>query len=87
MSQFNPHHPNARQVFQAAQDFKQQCLINQQSLFLPEQSIWNGQHFQSLITHFVDQPDPGGDGFYKKLELQLSTCTALDVALMTEIFG
>lgn len=86
MSRFNPHHPNAPQVFQAAQDFKQQCLINQESLFLPGQSIWTEQHFQNLITHFVDQPDPGGGGFYKKLELQLSTCTALDVALMTEIF-
>jgi 5-methylcytosine-specific restriction protein B len=86
MSRFNPHHPNALQVFQAAQDFKQQCLINQQSLFVPGQSIWTQQHFQNLITHFVNQPNPGGGGFYQKLELQLSTCTALDVALMTEVF-
>lgn len=86
MSQFNPHHPNASQVFQAAQDFKQLCLINQQSLFLPGQSVWKEPHFESLIMHFVNQPDTGGGGFYQKLQVQLSTCTALDVALMTEIF-
>ncbi len=86
MSRFNPDHPNAPQVFKAAQEFKQQCLINQQSLFLPGQAIWTTPHFQNLIANFVDQPDPGEGGFYQKLELQLSTCTALDVALMAEIF-
>ncbi|MBN3750410.1 AAA domain-containing protein [Burkholderia sp. Se-20373] len=86
MSLFNPHHSNALQVFKAAQDFKQQCLINQQSLFVPRQTIWTTPHFESLVTNFVNQPDAGDSGFYKKLELQLSTCTALDVALMAEIF-
>lgn len=86
MSRFNPNHANAPQVFQAAQDFKQQCLINQQSLFLPGQAIWTTQHFQSLITNFVKQPNFGSGGFYEKLAAQLSTCSALDIALMTEIF-
>ncbi|RZS81209.1 McrB family protein [Pigmentiphaga kullae] len=86
MSRFNPNHLNAAQVFQAAQDFKHQCLINQQSLFLPNQEIWTAPHFQSLTTNFVDQPDTGGGTFYQKLELQLATCTPLDIALMTEIF-
>ena len=86
MSRFNPHHSNAPQVFQAAQEFKQQCLIDQKSLFLPGQSIWTTAHFQSLITHFVNQPNTGEGGFYDKLATQLSTCAPLDVALMTEIF-
>lgn len=86
MSRFNPHHANAPQVFQAAQDFKQQCLIDQKSLFLSGESIWTPPHFQNLITHFVSQPNTGSGGFYDKLAVQLSTCSTLDVALMTEIF-
>lgn len=86
MSRFNPHFPNSAQVYAAAEKFKQRCLLDQESLFLPGQPLWLPEHFQALIDNYVKQPDVGDGGFYDKLDGQLATCEALDVALMTEVF-
>ena len=86
MSRLNPHYPNAAQVFEAADQFKQRCLLNQNSLFLDGQTLWTAPHFKALIDNYVKQPDVGEGNFYEKLEGQLSTCQPLDVALMTEVF-
>jgi 5-methylcytosine-specific restriction protein B len=86
MSRFNPHFPNATQVFDAADEFKQRCLLDQQSMLLDNQILWTAEHFQALIDSYVKQPDVGDGGFYDKLASQLATCQALDVALMTEVF-
>ena len=86
MSRFNPHFPNAAQVFDAADKFKQRCLLSQESLFLDGQTLWTAEHFQALIDNYVKQPDVGDGGFYDKLASQLATCQALDVALMVEVF-
>jgi len=86
MSRFNPHHPHAASVFEAAAKFKQRCLLDQQSLLLDGQTLWTTEHFQSLIDNYVNQPDVGQGKFYEKLAGQLATCEALDVALMTEVF-
>ncbi len=86
MSRFNPHFLNAAQVFDAADKFKQRCLLDQQSLLLDSQTLWTTEHFQALIDTYVKQPDVGEGGFYDKLASQLATCQALDVALMVEVF-
>lgn len=86
MSRFNPHVPTAQQVFDAADQFKQRCLLEQQSLFLEGQLLWTTDHFQALVKHYVDQPDVGSGGVYDKLAEQLASCKPLDVALMTELF-
>lgn len=86
MSRFNPHSPNAAEVFDAADKFKQRCLLDQESLFLDGQTLWTTEHFQALIDNYVKQPDVGDGGFYDKLASQLATCQALDVALMAEVF-
>jgi 5-methylcytosine-specific restriction protein B len=86
MSRFNPHFPNAAQVFAAADKFKQLCLLDQVSLFLDGQILWTTEHFQALIDNYVMQPDVGDGGFYEKLAGQLATCQPPDVALMAEVF-
>lgn len=86
MSRFNPHSLNAAKIFDAADKFKQRCLLDQESLFLDGQTLWTAEHFQALIDNYVKQPDVGDGGFYDKLASQLATCQALDVALMTEVF-
>lgn len=86
MSRFNPHFPNAAQVFDAADKFKQRCLLDQMSLFLDGQTLWTAEHFQALIDNYVKQPDVGDGGFYEKLKGQLAGCQPLDVALMAEVF-
>jgi 5-methylcytosine-specific restriction protein B len=86
MSRFNPHAPHADEVFDAAEQFKQRCLLDQRSLLLGDQLLWTTPHLEALIKHYVDQPDPGEGSFYDKLERLLAACEPLDVALMTEIF-
>jgi len=86
LSRFNPHFPKASSVFDAAQQFKQRCLIEQKSLLLDDQLLWTEEHFKALIANYVQQPDVGEGGFYDKLAGQLATCQPLDVALMTEVF-
>lgn len=73
MSRFNPHHPDAAEVFDAADKFKQRCLLDQSSLFLDGQTLWTADHFQALIDNYVKQPDVGDGGFYDKLASQLAT--------------
>ena len=77
MSRFNPHHLNAAEVFDAADKFKQRCLLDQESLFLEGQTLWTTEHFQALIDNYVKQPDVGDGGFYDKLAGQLAACQAL----------
>jgi len=86
MSRFNPHSPDAPRVFEAADQFKQRCLLRQQSLFLGGQALWTTEHFQALNDNYVNQPDMGEGGFYDKLASQMATCQPLDVALMAEVF-
>lgn len=86
MSRFNPHHPNADLVYDAADKFKRRCLLDQQSLLLDGQSLWTTEHFNALIDNYVKQPDVGEGAFYDKLASQLATCQPLDVALMAEVF-
>ena len=68
MSRFNPHFPNAAEVFDAADKFKQRCLLDQESLFLDGQTLWTAEHFQALIDNYVKQPDVGDGGFCDKLK-------------------
>jgi len=86
MSRQNPHFEKADQVFNAADTFKQRCLIGNHSLFLEGEMLWTPEHFEVLIRNYVQQPDAGGGNFYEKLSNQLAACTPLDVALMAEVF-
>jgi 5-methylcytosine-specific restriction protein B len=86
MSRFNPHFKNADEVFAAADEFRNRCLLQGGSLFLTGQSVWTPEHFQVLKEEFVDQPDTGAGSFWSKLKDQMSRCQPLDVVLMTEIF-
>ncbi len=86
MSRFNPHHPGAARVFDAAESFKTRCLLDQNSLLIDNQPLWTVEHLNVLIKMYVNQPDLGQGGFYDKLASQLAGCQSLDVALMAEIF-
>ena len=86
MSRFNPHFPDSARIFEAADQFKRRCLLDQKSLLLDGQTLWTTEHFQALVDKYVRQPDVGDGGFYDKLAGQLATCQPLDVALMAEVF-
>ena len=61
----------AAAVLDAAERWKQTCLLDGGSLF-GEERLWTGQHFGELQTYFVERPDESKDrSFLEKLRGQL----------------
>ncbi|MCY3868489.1 MAG: AAA family ATPase [Gemmatimonadetes bacterium] len=58
-------------ILDAAEKWKQQCLLDGGSLF-SEESLWTRENFDQLRIHFVDNPDEGSRSFYEKLAQQLT---------------
>ena len=62
----------AAAVLDAAQRWKQECLVGGRSLF-GEERLWTSEHFGGLQTYFVDQPDESQNrSFLEKLRNQLA---------------
>lgn len=57
-------------ILEAAEQWKQRCLIDGGSVFTDER-LWTQEHFGQLHTHFVENPDTGTDLFEEKLRRQL----------------
>ena len=74
----------AVQILEAAQRWKQQCLLDGRSLFCREQ-LWSMECFGELHTYFVERPDVGGDSFEDKLQRQLEPATPQAKRLWAEM--
>ncbi len=62
----------ASAVFDAAERWKQRCLISGYSLF-GEEKLWTSYHFDQLPPYFVEQPDkPTAQSFLENLQDQLA---------------
>ncbi len=57
-------------ILDAADQWKQRCLLNGGSVFTDER-LWTRECFEQLRTHFVERPDTGNDSFDDKLRRQL----------------
>ena len=57
-------------ILDAAEQWKQRCLLDGGSVFTDEQ-LWTRECFEELRTHFVERPDTGTDSFEEKLRRQL----------------
>lgn len=60
----------AATILDAAEKWKQRCLLEGGSLFSDER-LWTREYFGELQTYFVDRPDEGSDSFEEKLRRQL----------------
>ena len=60
----------AAAILDAAEKWKQRCLLEGGSLFSDER-LWTLQNFRQLHTHFVERPDAGAGSFEEKLRRQL----------------
>lgn len=61
---------DAEAILDAAEKWKQQCLLDGGSLF-SEESLWTRENFDQLRIYFVENLDKGSGNFYEKLEQQL----------------
>ena len=57
-------------ILDAAEQWKQRCLLDGGSVFTDER-LWTQEYFRQLHTHFVERPDTGTDLFEEKLRRQL----------------
>lgn len=60
----------ATAILDAAEKWKQRCLLDGGSLF-SEERLWRRENFRGLQTYFVERPDEGSDSFEEKLRRQL----------------
>ena len=74
----------AEAILEAAEWWKQQCLLGEGSLFSEEQ-LWIRENFEQLRTHFVERPDEGEGKFYKKLRQQLEPASPAAKRLWSEM--
>ena len=60
----------AATILDAAEKWKQRCLLEGGSLF-SEERLWTREYFGDLQTYFVERLEKGGDSFEEKLRRQL----------------
>lgn len=65
---------NSEFILEAADQWKQRCLLEQGSVF-SERKLWNLDNLAQLETYFVNQLDAGEGDFFEKLEKQLELAT------------
>ncbi len=61
----------AEKVYNAAQEWVEQALRREGSLFTPEKSIWSRHWLGELRQRFLNQPDESSAKFLEKLQQQL----------------
>ena len=74
----------AEAVLEAAEQWKQRCLLDGGSLF-SEERLWTRENFEQLHTHFVEKPDDGQDTFHEKLKRQLAPALPATKRLWSEM--
>ncbi|MCY4487608.1 MAG: AAA family ATPase [Deltaproteobacteria bacterium] len=60
----------AAAILEAAETWKQRCLLHGGSMFTDER-LWTRECFEQLHTHFVERPDTGTGSFDERLRRQL----------------
>ena len=75
----------AEQTYQAAERFKANALLTDDSLFTPGVPIWTPNLLGELHTRVLNRPDVGGDSTWEKLKSQLDGSTPEVYQLMSEV--
>jgi hypothetical protein len=58
-------------IYEAAEKWKLNCLLNNKSLIWDGESVWTDDHLKRFRAIFVENPDESGDSFDSKLKNQL----------------
>jgi MoxR-like ATPase len=68
--------PNDRKaVYEAAEKWKNECLLRDGSLIWDGEAIWTEQNMNRFRSIFIERPDESGDSFDDKLKKQLENET------------
>jgi 5-methylcytosine-specific restriction enzyme B len=72
-------------TYQAIEQFVEEGLRRDGSLFTPGEPVWSLSVVRDLYERFVGQPDMSGDTFYVKFERQLEGAPATTIQLAAEL--
>ena len=75
---------HAEAVLEAAEQWKQRCLLDGGSLF-SEERLWTRENFEQLRTHPFEQPDEGQGDFYERLQRQMALASPATKRLWSEM--
>ena len=78
--------PGAEKVYSAAEEWVNQALRSNDSLFTPGKPIWTHEFLTELRTKFLDHPDESKDPLYAKVRRQLAGSEPEIFQLMAEAF-
>lgn len=76
---------STEQVYALADEVRDRCLRDLDSLLTPGGSVWTSAAAKELVVHFVDAPDTGGGSFLDKLGGQLAGASRQAIQLMAEL--
>lgn len=73
MAKYYGHDPiEQNKIYDLALQWKNECLINDESLLWPGERIWTLNNFQDFKRCFIDNPDETADSFEAKFKKQLA---------------
>jgi hypothetical protein len=76
--------PGREAIYEAAERWKRDCLINDGSIFSQE-TVWTRDHCEELVLEFVDKPDLSDRSFEIKLKEQLAAVSPGAKRLVAEM--
>lgn len=85
MSRFNPHENNTHTVYDAAEKWRDTCLIGDSSILAPGEAFWTTEFLDELDRIFVQRPDTSKSTYFEKLERQLEGASQGAIRLMAEV--
>ena len=85
MARFNPHEDSVDAIYQAADEWRDKCLLANGSVFFADRHLWTNELLDELDERFVKNLDMGEGDFFGKLEAQLSGGSPQCKQLMAEL--
>ena len=85
MSRFNPHQSYSNAVYDAAETWRDRCLVGDSSILATGQAFWKAEFFDELDQSFIQRPDTSRATFLEKLERQLEGASDEAIRLMAEV--
>jgi 5-methylcytosine-specific restriction enzyme B len=83
-------HPDTADLYRALDEYRQKCLVELRSAFLPPDDphvadVWTSGCASELVDRFIDQPDTSKRTFIEKLRDQLAQSSQQAVQLLVEL--
>lgn len=77
-------YPELENLYAIYKKFETNCLLNDNSFFLPDQKIWTAENIAALKRHFINNPNVGSSSFDEKLKIQMREASSEEWVILAE---